>query len=109
MLARILVVGLTALAFGAGYFVGLPDPQAGEQINNSIEVLEAEREQLSRENEELRETMALVKRQIQTDRIAYDNLQRSVEASEQSRLELEQKLASQRELLDRIRQRLQSE
>ncbi len=52
--------------------------------------------------ENLRETLQLIKRQLQTDRLAYQTLQQSVIDSEQQRLELQATLKQQKERLQNL-------
>ena len=106
MLQRLIVVGLVALAFGAGYFIALPDPGERQLLQQSLDQANSELERLTQRNADLEQTLSLVKRQVQTDRIAYDNLQRSVEASDRERAQLQERLESQRALLERLKAKL---
>ncbi len=109
MLGKLITVGLVLLALGAGYYLGMPDPEASLQNAETMAALEEERDRLAKRNEELEETLGLVKRQIQTDRIAYDNLQKTVAQSERDREQLLQRLNAQRELLDRLKQQIENQ
>lgn len=80
-----------------------------ESLKGQIAELEQESARLSAHNAELSETLALVKRQIQTDRMAYESLQEIVDASEEERTALREQIESQRELLTRLRERLESQ
>ena len=106
MLLRLIIAGLVLLAFAAGYFLALPDPGESEQMRQELVTTTAELERVSARNAGLEETLSLVKRQVQTDRIAYDNLQRSVEASDRERMQLQERLESQRALLERLKEKL---
>jgi len=57
---------------------------------------------LSKRNQELEETVALVKRQIQADRIAYQRLRESVESAHREQEVLRKQLKRQRELLESL-------
>ena len=83
-----------------------PDPTARQQLQQALEAANSEQQRLSARNADLEETLSLVKRQVQTDRIAYDNLQRSVEASDRERAQLQERLESQRALLERLKKKL---
>ena len=106
MLSRLVIGGLILLAFAAGYFLGLPDSEEGDLLRQQLASAKQEGERLTERNADLEETLALVKRQVQTDRIAYDNLQQSVEASDRERAQLQERLESQRALLDRLKKKL---
>ena len=106
MLSRLIVVGLVLLGFGAGYYLALPDPGESLQVQQALETANAELERVAARNKDLEETLSIVKRQVQTDRIAYDNLQRSVEASDRERAQLQERLESQRALLERLKNKL---
>ena len=75
--------------------------------DQKIERLEQENASLSGKNENLSETLQLVKRQIQTDRIAYQSLQEIVESSEQDREMLRSQLETQQQLLTKLRKKLE--
>ncbi len=79
---------------------------AGKNDVAIIERLRQELQQTKAKNGELNETLQLVKRQIQVDRIAYEALRVTVEGSEQDRSNLREKLEQQRELLKSLRKRL---
>lgn len=106
MLGKLVVIGLVLLAFGGGYFVGLPDPGEEETLRQQLAAAREEVSRLSARNMDVEQTLSLVKRQVQTDRIAYDNLQQSVEASDRERAQLQERLASQRALLERLKKQL---
>ncbi len=73
-----------------------------------LAALSTENKQLGQHNAQLEQTIALVKRQIQTDRIAYAALQKTVEDSDRKRQDMLAKFESQRELLDRLKQKIDS-
>ena len=106
MLGKLIIAGLIVLAFGAGFFVALPDRQSGESARETLRAVEQERNRLRSRNVDLEKTLDLVRRQIQTDRIAYDSLQQSVQALEQERLRIREQIESQRALLERLKKTL---
>ena len=106
VLGKLIPAGLILLAFGAGYMIALPDPRSGASERETLIAVEKERDRMRDRIEDLEKTLDLVRRQIQTDRIAYDNLQRSVEASEQERKRIQEQIESQRALLERLKKKL---
>lgn len=106
MFSKLLWIGLVAFAFGAGYYVAMPSPEFGQILAAENEQLVEQNQALAARNKQLEQTLDLVKRQIQTDRIAYASLQRSVDDAEQQREEMLRKFESQRELLDRLKKQL---
>ncbi len=93
----ILIAGFT----GGMYFQRL-DQSRIDELNNTIVRLEKESAGLSKRNAELKETLKLVKRQIQTDRIAYMALQELVENSAAQQSELQTQLEKQRKRLESL-------
>lgn len=106
MLGKLILAGLILLAFGAGYIVALPDSQSGDSERETLLAVEQERDLLKSRIVDLDKTLELVRRQIQTDRIAYDNLQRSVDESERERKLIQEQIESQRALLERLKKKL---
>ncbi len=106
MIQKLLVAGVIGLAFGAGYFLALKDNKEVPEAAQTIVALRSEKDALVLRNRELEQTLALVKRQIQTDRIAYASLQKTVEQSDRERKIMQEKFKSQRELLDRLKQKI---
>ncbi|MDE0095873.1 MAG: hypothetical protein OXN16_02095 [Gammaproteobacteria bacterium] len=106
MLGKLIPAGLILLAFGAGYIVALPDSQSGDSERETLLAVEQERDLLKSRIVDLEKTLDLVRRQIQTDRIAYDNLQRSVDESERERKLIQEQIESQRALLERLKKKL---
>ncbi|MYH90483.1 MAG: hypothetical protein F4128_06735 [Gammaproteobacteria bacterium] len=106
VLGKLIPAGLILLAFGAGYIVALPDSQSGDSERETLLAVEQERDLLKSRIVDLEKTLDLVRRQIQTDRIAYDNLQRSVDESERERKLIQEQIESQRALLERLKKKL---
>ena len=84
------------LCFVAGYLYNGYDQSDLNQLNKTIDQLQDENAELSRSNENINDTLALVKRQIQTDRVAYQALQETIASSEQNRELLQSQLLEQR-------------
>jgi prefoldin subunit 5 len=108
MYLKFLVAGLIALSFGAGYYLGLPDSDAALQLQQRIDELGQNNQELAQRNQNLEQTLDLVKRQVQTDRIAYESLKKTVDKSEQERQAMLEKFQSQRDLLDNLKKKLES-
>lgn len=106
MLARLIWLGLIALAFGAGYYMAMPSPEFGQTLAAENERLIEENQKLAARNVQVEQTLDLVKRQVQTDRIAYASLQRTVEEAEQRRTETQSQLEAQRALLEKLKDKL---
>ena len=106
VLGKLILAGLILLAFGAGYIVALPDSQSGDSARETLLAVEQERDLLKSRIVDLEKTLDLVRRQIQTDRVAYDNLQRSVDESERERKLIQEQIESQRALLERLKKKL---
>ncbi len=107
MLAKFLQAGLIMFAFGVGYFLAMPSDDGVEALEKSNQQLVTQNNRLTQRNQRLEQTLDLVKRQIQTDRIAYESLQNSVDSAEKERIAMQQKFQSQRELLDRLKKKLE--
>lgn len=107
MFTKLLLVGLLVFSFAAGYFFGLPNEDRAQSLEQQNQDLNTEIQRLSQRNQQLEQTLDLVKRQIQTDRIAYDSLRKTVDLAEQERAATKQKLESQRELLERLKKKLE--
>jgi hypothetical protein len=101
------VLVLLILSFIGGVFYERSDQRKVGELNSKITALELEAVSLKQHNEQLNETLLLVKRQIQTDRIAYQALQKIVEDSESGQSVLKQQLEDQRELLSKLRKILE--
>ena len=107
MLSKLLLVGLLVFVFAGGYFVGLPDQDRALELETRNQDLRIQIDRLSQRNQQLEQTLDLVKRQIQTDRIAYESLKKTVDQAEQERAATQQRLESQRELLERLKKKLE--
>ena len=107
MIRIFVVLVLLILSFVGGIFFERMDQTQVGELNSKIENLESQIESLTQRNTELKETLKLVKRQIQTDRIAYQALQETVAASETGQKALKQQLEDQRRLLKQLRDKLQ--
>lgn len=107
MLAKFLQAGLIMFAFGGGYFFAMPSDDGVKALEQSNQQLVTQNNRLTQRNQQLEQTLDLVKRQIQTDRIAYESLQNSVDSAEKERIAMQQKFQSQRELLDRLKKKLE--
>lgn len=106
MLQKLLLAGVIGLAFGAGYFLALQEYSNVAEDTPTITSLGNEIEEHVLRNQQLEQTLSLVKRQIQTDRIAYASLQKTVEESDRERKIMQEKFKSQRDLLDRLKQKI---
>lgn len=107
MLIRLVMVGALILSFGAGYFLALPQEDAAGVLQKELNDLRIENAALTASNTELAETLGLVRRQIQTDRIAYDNLKTTVDEAERQRALMQEKFESQRAVLERLKKQIQ--
>jgi chaperonin cofactor prefoldin len=107
MVRIFVVLVLLILSFVGGVFYERSDQRKVGELNSKITALELEAVTLKQHNEQLSETLKLVKRQIQTDRIAYQELQKIVEESESGQSVLKQQLEDQRELLKKLRKKLE--
>jgi chaperonin cofactor prefoldin len=107
MVRIFVVLVLLILSFVGGVFYERSDQRKVGELNSKITALELEAVTLKQHNEQLSETLKLVKRQIQTDRIAYQELQKIVEESESGQSVLKQQLEEQRELLKKLRKKLE--
>ncbi len=101
------VLVLLILSFIGGIFYEKADQSQISDLNEKLENLEVESAVLKQRNEQLKDTLKLVKRQIQTDRIAYQALQKIVEESESGQASLKQQLEDQRKLLKQLRQNME--
>jgi septation ring formation regulator EzrA len=101
------VIVLVVFAFVAGVMYQRMDQSEVSSLNQKISNLEEELGAQRGKSDDLRETLNLVKRQIQTDRIAYQELQRIVEGSDEQRAELRQQIEDQQRLLKSVRERLE--
>lgn len=106
MIKVFIVLILLILSFVGGIFYERLDQSQISVLKTKIVEIESDSKYLSRRNLELTDTLGLVKRQIQTDRIAYENLQKSILSSEQERGLLKQQLEDQRGLLKQLRNKL---
>ncbi len=108
MAIRLAIIGAMFLAFGLGYFLAMPDENAAALVKQQL-TKEVNKNRLLQENiDELSQTLGLVRRQVQTDRIAYESLKKDVERSEQQRTALQEKFESQRELLERLKKKIET-
>ena len=96
------------IGFFAGYYAGLPEKEGIDAQQLALETLQSENGALKKRNAELRQTLDLVKRQIQTDRIAYAEMQKTVEDADGQRQITLQKLDSQRQLLERLKKKIEN-
>jgi len=108
MYLKLLVAGFISLAFAAGYYIGLPDSNEALQLQKRIDQLAETNGGLAQRNQNLEQTLDLVKRQVQTDRIAYESLKKTVDQSETERQQMLEKFQSQRELLETLKKKLDS-
>ncbi|MEM7565110.1 MAG: hypothetical protein AAF353_19020, partial [Pseudomonadota bacterium] len=92
-----------------GIWVQQQDQDEVLSLRDSIAQKDVEIKTLEDRNELLSNTLDIVKRQIQTDRIAYDSLQKVVESSEQQRQQLQQQLQKARDLLAQVTNQLQEQ
>ncbi len=107
MVIRIAILAALILAFGAGYFFGLPEEDGKAALQKQIASLQQKNDLLTANNDELAQTLGLIRRQVQTDRVAYEKLKKDVESSEQQREQLREKFDSQRQLLDRLKKKIE--
>ena len=109
MFEKLVIVGLIILAMAGGYFLGRPNEDIQQQLQGRIEQLLESSESLAQRNQNLEQTLDLVKRQIQTDRIAYQSLKNTVDESEKERQDMLTKFQSQRELLEKLKNKLENQ
>ena len=109
MLQKLIICGLLILAFIGGYMLASKGQEVIDSLGVELASTQSERDIARDRIAQLEQTLSLVKRQLQTDRIAYDKLQKSVDTSEKQRLVTEQKLAAQRALLDRLKQKIDNQ
>ena len=107
MINIFLVLVLLIISFFGGIFYQKSGSGVEIELQAKIEQLDKESEALTSRNEELKETLNLVKRQIQTDRIAYQSLQESFESFDAERSELKSQLERQQDLLKQLKKRLE--
>ena len=107
MLKVLAVLVLIIASFFGGIYYQKQDTFQLGQLELNIAEISAELEQEKMRNSELNETLQLVKRQIQADRIAYESLLEVVESSEAERQALGEKVEQQQELLRKLRERLE--
>ena len=104
MLRILIVLALVLTVFAGGAFYEHTSSKTQIELREQIAELEKNSRSLKQKNLELNETLQLVKRQIQTDRIAYKSLQDAVEVSQQSRDELFRQVQGQQEILKKLRE-----
>ena len=106
-MAKVLIVILLVIAsfLGGVYFERYDSGEVGK-LTSHLDDSRAEVDALETQNQNLKQTLQLVKRQIQADRIAYQALQEVVDSSSGDREALKQKLEDQRELLKKLRDKL---
>ena len=107
MIRVFVVLVLVIAGFTAGIYFERMDFGLSKEHDQKLELLQQENETLAKKNKNLNETLQLVKRQIQTDRIAYQLLQEIVESSEQDRELLRIQLESQQQILMKLREKVQ--
>ena len=107
MLKILGVLVLIIASFLGGVYYQKQDTGELTRLDQIIREISNELEQEKLRNEKLNETLQLVKRQIQADRIAYDSLLEVVESSESERKALREKVEQQQELLRKLRERLE--
>lgn len=108
MIGKFAIVISMLLAFVAGFLVAQPDQDKGRVLAENNAALNNRNIALETRITELQQTLDLVKRQIQTDRIAYSKMQQAVEQSDHQRLQTLEKLEAQRQLLDQLKEKLES-
>ena len=102
----IVIVLVISSFLGGVYFERYDSGEVGK-LNRQLEASRIEIESLEDSNQNLKQTLQLVKRQIQADRIAYQTLQEIVDSSSGEREALKQKIEAQRELLKKLREKLE--
>ena len=107
MLKVFAVLVLIIASFFGGVYYQKQDTGELGQLKQTINEISAELEREKQRNDELNETLQLVKRQFQADRIAYESLLEVVESSEAERQALGEKVEQQQELLRKLRDRLE--
>ncbi len=105
MRPKIIVGCAILLAFVIGYLTGRTDPLVLAGCQQERQVLLEDLDRLRVRNNNLEVTLDLVRRQMETDRIAYDDLWRKVEKSEQEQMRILERIDSQKEFLQRLRAR----
>ena len=100
------------IVFFIGHYIG----KAGQfdQHDEGLKIAQQQNQKLTQQLAELEEsksqltdTLAIVKRQIQTDRIAYETLQQSVDSSQLKHQDMLKKFEQQRELLQKMKEKLE--
>ncbi len=104
-IASIIVLLLTS--FAGGVFYERSFSEAKDRLSARIAELETHVDELEGQNNRLNNTLQLVKRQIQTDRIAYQSLQEVVEVSQQQRDRLKARLEDQQALLKKLSEQVE--
>lgn len=100
---------LSIAGFAAGAFYGRHTSELEQSLYRKIAGLERENLSLTTRNKNIQDTLSVVKRQLQTDRIAYTALQETVSRSTAERARLQEQLEEQRMLLQEIREKLPAE
>ena len=106
MFRFLLMVGLLFFAAGAGYYLGLPDDSETTSLRYQLEQISQKNAELTERNVRLEGTLDLVKRQIQTDRIAYQSMRDDLDNAELQREQVLSKLKAQRTLLDQLKKKI---
>ncbi len=90
------------VSFCAGFFYTRFFDDNVNEMHRRIKTLEVELASSKDRNEDLRDTLQLVKRQIQTDRLAYESLQKTVIENEKQNEKMQAQLEKQRKRLSRL-------
>lgn len=102
------IIALLMMSFAGGVFYERSFSETKNQLSGRIAELDTHIAGLESQNERLNSTLQLVKRQIQTDRVAYQSLQEIVEVSQQQRDRLKAKLDIQQALLKRLSEQVEN-
>ena len=97
------------LSFVAGMYYQRLDQTEVVELRQRLDQQKQSIQRLTDRNDELSETLSIVKRQVQTDRIAYASLQQTVDSSANQQVALRKQLEDARALLKQLRQRLDAE
>lgn len=103
------IIVLLMASFAGGVYYERSFSEIEGRLSGRIAELEEQASRLSSRNASLNSTLQLVKRQIQTDRVAYQSLQEIVEVSQLQRDRLKAKLELQQVLLKKLSDQVNSQ
>ena len=107
MLRTFLVLVLLIASFTGGLFYERYSSGEIGKLTNELDLARMEAAKAKSRQDQINETLQLVKRQIQADRVAYQALQQTVDESEKERALLKEKVEVQQKLLKKLKQKLE--